>query len=323
MVLVYHGTVPRLIEEAKEYEDRLNARYLEILGKDRYARLDRLVDKFLTSDCFFNSKKEFGRMFGEDISGGNSSKLIFITDVSPNRASTGRLKVKQAKVAYGFYVNEDSFRNSGSANITDKIIATYVHEFDHFVLSILQNPPLPLALPILTDAFGSMENQSDVFGLASKLGDSDIPIPKKVEQMTLGLSAYCLTDVWESATRILDKMVLESIGIEVPLEWRGKRRIRKEFNIQGVPTRFLIPSGGDPFLGQNDQKIVDMILKWPDYFSPTMRVPYMDNFYDSLKGLRARTVLLDPKLGKTHRNQTRRDRRVEMRNAGNGKKKRK
>jgi hypothetical protein len=310
MVLVYHGTVPRLIEEAKEYEGRLNARYLEILGKDRYARLDRLVDKFLTPDCFFNSKKEFGRMFGEDISGGNSSKLIFITDVSPNRTSTGRLKVKQAKVAYGFYVNEDSFRNSGSANMTDKIIATYVHEFDHFALSILQNPPLPLALPILIDNLGRMEDQNDVFGLASKLGRLDMPISKKVEQMTFGISAYCLTDVWESATRILDKMVLESIGIEVPLEWRGKRRIRKEFRIPGVPTRFSIPSGGDPFLGHNDQGIVDMILKWPDYFSPIMRLSHMDGFYDSLKRLSVRTVLLDQRLGKTHRNQVRMDRRL-------------
>jgi len=64
--------------------------------------------------------------------------------------------------------------------------------------------------------------------------------------------------------QILEKLILESIGVDVKLPWRGKEReyaLHKKFG-------FRIPIDGDPFLGIGDYEVVKRMLTWQDYIVP-------------------------------------------------------
>jgi hypothetical protein len=291
MALIYRGNVEKLAEEAENAKDSIDQRYLEILGQKRYEKLERTANRVLTPESFFNSPEEYHAFFGgRPIPADSPSKLIFTSKVDPRTNKKGRLLSNQAKVGYGFYVSEDSFTHSGSSRVTDNILASYVHEFDHFVLSALQRTPLYLAGVILSEDTGSVENQSHLVNLARRLQREDLLVDEKVRQMTLASSTYALYDIWENSTRILDKMVLDSVGIDIPLDWRGTERKYGVWGIPQIPKGFAVPVSGDPFRGLEDQEVMDRILDWQNHFQPTNRISYIENLYDSLKNLNVQTL---------------------------------
>lgn len=291
MALIYRGNVERLAGEVEKARENINQRYLEILGPKKYEKLERTANRVLTPESFFNSPEEYHAFFGgRQIPADSSSKLIFASKVDPRTDKSGRLVSNQAKVGYGFYVSEDSFKHSGSSRVTENILASYVHEFDHFVLSALQKTPLYLAGVILSEDTGPVENQAHLLNLTRRLQGEDLSIDEKTRQMTLASSTYALYDIWENSTRILDKMVLDSIGIEIPLSWRGTDRKYGVFGIPQIPKGFAVPVSGDPFRGLEDQEVIDRILDWQNHFQLTTRMPYIENIYDSLGNLNVQTL---------------------------------
>src|SRR3989344_4335320 len=143
MALIYRGTVKSLEDQVNQHRNTINQKYREILGDEYYEKLSRRTHQLFVPACFLNTVEELNKQVGLTFAPDTCSKLIPLVD-TVSLDKSGRVKEKSARISYAFYINDDSFRNSGSYHFTDKIIASYIHEFDHCAYGLLQNPPLYL-----------------------------------------------------------------------------------------------------------------------------------------------------------------------------------
>jgi hypothetical protein len=324
MVFVYHGKDSELAKEVAEARETINARYLEVLGEKDYAKLQRTVNRLLSPECYFDSVEEVNSVLGENIQLSASNKMLLgIADDYGDVLKLdrdGRIKVKSLETAIGFYISPEGFRNSGSARFTDRPIASYVHEFDHFVWYALQKVPLYFAELMLADSLKLKEK-----GESHSSGSLDLSnvMPKKeeglstrerVQRLALGMYTKTLHETYEKSNKILDRMVLESIDIDVPLDWRHKER---EYEFVPLPTRQVlgVPIGGDPFKELSDEEAVERVINWGDHFNLMLDDPYLNNLIESLKGITVSKVPLqdlkreedlESKKGTSHKRKRRR-----------------
>ncbi len=284
MALIYRGNVKSLEEQVNEYRDVINQRYREILGDENYEKLQKRANRLLVPECFFDSVEELNRVSIEKLSEHTPSKLLFLSNADLKLDNEGRIKEKNASVAFGFYINDESFKNSGSSQFTDKVIASYIHEYDHFIYGVLQKVPFYLSRACITTEFGySPVKFNDLSLIANSILESDIPIQDKRNKIFLALNAYTMNDIWERSTRIFDKQILESIGIPLELDWRGiDRKYRGKF-LEELKLVIAVPSGGDPYKSLSDKEVVRRTIEWEKYMNPVLKYQFIDNFYDSLR----------------------------------------
>ncbi len=270
MVFVYRGRVERLAREVEEVRDVVNEKYLELFGEERYKKLEEAVEKLLIPEIFFDDVKDIERFFGGKYSTTRPSALLNGTDVRPELYDNGRIKDNKGSVGVGFYVSEESFKRSGAFNFTDRIVATYIHEF-----------------------IGSMKKIQDVARLGEKLSlDAQLSREEKTKRICMGGTSYCINDIFERANNILDKAVMGSIGIDMDLTWRNKKREYCPIQIHDPYIMLICPVGGDPFQGLTDQEAIDRFIAWEKYQRPIMKIPYVEHLMDSLSGLQIERLTL-------------------------------
>lgn len=293
MAFIYRGNVRSLEEQVNEYRDIVNQRYREILGDVYYQRLQRESERLLTPECFFDSIEELNRVSREKLPRETPSKLLFLSDADSKSDDKGRIKERTVNGSYGFYISDESFTHSGSSKVSDKIIASYIHEYNHFVYGVLQRVPLYLARSSIISQLGGRPIQlEDLPGIVDNIRDLSISIQNKRNKIFLALNAYTMNDLWERSARILDKQILDCIGIPINLEWRGKERgyvgkILPELNLV-----IAIPLEGDPYKRLDDKEVIRRTIEWEKYMNPVMRNEFIDNFYDSLKKVSVRLIPL-------------------------------
>lgn len=302
MVLIYGGNVKSLEEQVNEYRDRINQRYREILGDRYYQRLQRESERLLVPECFFDSIDELNRISQENLPRETPSKLLFLSDANLKPDDNGRIKKRNVNGSYGFYINDESFTHSGSSQITDKIIASYIHEYNHFVYGVLQRVPLYLArTTMISELSGKPVLLEDLPGIVDSIQYSPMPYQDKKNKIFLALNAYSMNDIWEKSTRILDKLILERIGINVAIPWRGKERKYGGKHLDEINMIIAIPLEGDPHKGLYDREVIRRIIEWEKYLNPVMRNEFVDNFYNSLKELSVRLMPLPELIEKNKR----------------------
>ncbi len=286
MVLVYHGKVPELQQQVEESKWRVNQAYLEIFGNEAYSKLERAVGRILTPESFIETLKDLKRVAREDFPETTPSKFMFASLMDLKIDKDGRIGNKHVRMGCGFYITPQSFQHSGSSDLSEKIIASYIHEYDHFVPMVLQRTPLYLANAYLTNSTGPVYTLEQLSGLISDMENNEkLSMDERRLRVLCGGMAYSLFDVWEKATRILDKIVLERIGIDVPLPFRG---IPKQYLYHQSPKLNLvtaIPQDGDSFLGLSDVEAVRRVVKWEEYFHSRIKYPYTENLYETLKNV--------------------------------------
>jgi hypothetical protein len=286
MVLVYQGNVERLTREVEEVKDAVNQRYLEVLGQERYDKLDRTVKRILGPSSFIDSTSQLKRIVEEDFKPNTPSKFLFAMLGNTSTDKKGNVKAKSCEIACGFYITEESFENSDSRHLTDKIVASYIHEYNHFVPMVLQRTPLYMAEGFLREISGKVYSPNDAVDLVDRLNDNPrMPDHEKIKILLAGTFQFALRDMWENATRILDKMILQSIGIEQPLIWRGSPRMYKPLFLENPNVAAAIPVNGDPFLHLSDEEVIRRLIDWPNYFNPMTKHPFIDNLLDSMKSV--------------------------------------
>lgn len=292
MVFVYHGNVEILQAQVAETKDVMNQKYKEIFGDEGYERLERKTKRILNKGSFFNTLEELTAVTGKEFPEDTPSKFLLVSVIDTELDENGRILHPLAKMGCGFYITEKSFEGSGSSKFTDRILASYIHEFNHYILLALQRTPLYVAGSFMTSETGHVRNAKDFFDLVNKLNEENLPPEEKRKQLALGSFAYLLLEVWESSTRILDKMVLESIGIHKDLSWRETDKKYAPVLLHEPRTIVMIPVRGDPFKGLDDKEAIKRIIEWENYFNPLIRIPYSDNLLDSLKSLKVEIMPL-------------------------------
>lgn len=284
MVFRYLGDVPEIIEDARAIRDTVNVRYREILGEERYSRLREMCDRLLVPECYFSSRKDLKERLHQEFPDKTCNKFLIAIDGDFKLDEEGRFPPGKIRTAPAFYIAPEAFQFSGGSKISDRQIVSYIHEFNHFIQYALQHVPLYLAQQALLEKAGAEGKSVNLVDFMKQIVSEDtnpadyIELTKRIATYSL---AHLLKEAFEASNDIMDKRVLDSIGIKRELEWRN---VPKSFYPVPTPFGFIaVSGGGDHFLGLSDQQVIDRVLKWEDYFNLKTQVPYFHNLFDSLK----------------------------------------
>lgn len=287
MGIVYFGDVERVSAELREAKDELDARYREVLGEEREHQLSYVSQRLLSSRSFYSNPEKLRKVTGHEISGAN--KFIVASDTEFEIERSGRLKNRKVRTIPLFYISEEGFRESSSSSFTDRRLASYVHEFDHYVWYVLQRVPIY----VISIGIASELGTRDYDGLRNLFKDmviKETPSNEFKKRLSLVLYGMILIDMYEKANRVLDRSILGSIGINVDLDWRGAEREYAPVPLPVSNAIVMLPVGGDPFGNLTDKEVVDRFIKWEDHASMMLPLEYAMNFLQSVKELRVSRI---------------------------------
>jgi len=297
MVIVYHGTVQSLREQIDEHKEALDKRYTKIFGEERAKIIAEAAKRLLDAKSYFNSTEEFNEeMKGmQTLPSKTSNKFGIGIDTlrSPLELTLeGRLIDRKIRTTPMFYISESGFNNSASAKFTDRSIASYIHEYNHFITYVLQRFPINLVEDMLLRKLETKIPKFDLTRYLKELAGKDISLNEKFEKLKTACQISPLIEMYESANRILDKSVLDSIGINVPLHWRGKPR--QHIDVPFPPNKiFRIGAGGDMFKGLSDNEVIEKMMNWEEHFNQAgYKNPILTNLVDSLKDAKVSRISL-------------------------------
>jgi len=292
MAFKYLGKLESLGKEVAEAQEAINARYREILGEEQYRKLEDASRRLLTPSSFFDNVHDVKSRLGGILPEDTSNKMILATIADTTVNESGVIKVPKIRTAPAFYISDKGFENSGTAGFTEKPIASYVHEFDHFVWYALQRVPLYLAQGFISDKAKPKNTTMSVPEFMIQLMQ-EYPLANEeaLDRLIIYSFANSIREIFEKSNRILDKQVLSSIGVDVPLSWRDQPR-----EYQYVPTQIGmlgLPIGGDPFTDLDDQEVIRRAINWPDHLNPFAHREYSDNVLKSIQSVKVTRLPLD------------------------------
>ena len=284
MVIIYNGGVEWLQRELAATQEVLDLRYAEILGA-RASVVEAEARRLLSAKAFVDMPDEYSSRFGGN-AGSNELVLGIIGD--KRLQDNGTMRSRELTTVPFMYVSEEGFRLSETARFTDKIVASYVHEFNHFVGYVLQNVPFYVVKAVLAEHV-----MGDVWDFDRFIDDMDERKVTRDWHARWAVGAMCeqAEEFYEKVNRILDRAVLSAIGIDVSLEWRGQKRTYAELQMNnGQKVRYAV--GGDPFIGLSDTQVIEKYLAWQDTFQP-MGVQFIDRFLQSAASLKVERKCID------------------------------
>jgi hypothetical protein len=288
MAITYLGGVERILTELETHHDTLDQRYRELLGDQKYTRLQEVQARVLTEESFCDNIKTVRKKTGEIIPDDAPSKLLLLTGAKFRVEPDGRIRDRKVKTSAVFYLSEQSFQHSSSSEFTDNPLVTFIHEYNHFVTYALQKVPIYVAMMYLSQA-RDLAPSGDINEYVQELLTSDLD-PRKISQ-NIGLTqaVKVLDETQEKGNRILDKLILQSVGIDVPLPWRFQER--QQIPVQ-LPTGLMVyGQGGDPYRSiRNDQDVLDKLLEWETYMAPPQGSQFMTNLLREIKRLKTSRV---------------------------------
>lgn len=292
MPIVYHGNVAAVRNDLKQNRPTLENAYRSILGDELYQKVHSVAERTLATESFFEDVGVINRTLGQSLDADVSNKMFLASNATHEVDSNGRINDRKVQTAPAFYISEDGFAHSGSRKFTDRPLASYVHEWDHFVLYALQKVPIYLA-----NSYGKAAQDPKPRSAETSISDYCLDLiqsgldPRIVtNNVAIAIHNYSVTEAYEKGTRILDKLVLQEIGIGVELEWRHQDREQMSISL---PTGLAMMSvGGDPYRGLSDLDAVNRIIHWNDHLSRPQGSSYLNSFFDSLSSLKVSRVSL-------------------------------
>jgi hypothetical protein len=287
-MIFYKGKVESLRRDLEQVKPALDRRYLEILGRKNVERLEEVANRILVEESFYDNVQEMNSVIGHNCSDNIPNRLALAMSSGIQIGKDGKVETKKIVTAPMIYVSENGFRNSGYFP-TGRILASYVHEWNHFIAYALQRVPINFLEAALCDAIGArqLKEPQDFIGHLMKCKGQE----ELVKSVAFGMYSRTIHDSMEKSNRILDKLVLEELGISVDLsDWRGKKKQYQAFPIREMTV--VVPSSGDPFPNLTDRQVVSNTLEWEQYFSSITTVPMIKNLVESLKGIKVSKISL-------------------------------
>jgi len=273
MVFRYAGKVEQLAREVEAVQGRLNESYLKILGSERYDKLDKVSKKVLTPEGVYENMNELYRNL--NIEG------VFSNSPSHNLANypifneTGLEKILLTSF---FHLPESALINSpynSGSKFGANYLATYIHEFNHFVFDVLQKPPAVLFAQetFIDDEFVVRDNR-DFSKLMNAINQEEGSLEDKKRKADNLMNEFYIDFYQEAGTRILDSLVINSLGYKFSHDWRGKKGKHLIYTPRGFSKSYSIPvTNTDAFLGVSDSEVVEKVINWQDNFY----IPHSDS----------------------------------------------
>lgn len=259
MSIIYTGTVQEIHDELEVVKPVLDRQYQKIFGPKLAAQIKRSAENLLVPESMHDSIYSFNAAGSADLKPDHSTTFgVYMQPFIDFSRTSGHQRIQSAPI---FYVSHEAFQNSGYSNYTDRLIASYVHEFHHFIWYALQNTPMQVAGIALRE-----EADGEVFDLFEQFIETGETESNLISRMQSAHNAQTLIEFNEKATRTLDKMVLGSIGIEVDYKWRNEPREFVQLKADSTGNIYPIPTGkGDPYMKMSDEEIIHANLDWYNF----------------------------------------------------------
>jgi hypothetical protein len=264
-----------------EAKPHLDAQYLRVLGSERVTQLMDVAGKSLNGESFFDDRQEMNKRFGTAFSpNGPNAFVLYHSDIDVNKAEQTEIKT-----APGFYISEIGTRNSSYKNI----VQSYVHEWNHFVWYALQRVPMYIAYNMASDV---LESEGGMLGVRdtrewlkriayNALNGGGSP-EERADRVCAAACMFTFYEHYEKSNQVLDRMVLNAIGLDVDIVWRNTPRLYLGCVVNGKGIMF--PSGdGDPYLGLTDMQVIDGMMNWENYTTRGSQTPYITKFMEMLR----------------------------------------
>src|SRR3989338_691971 len=290
MSIVYHGDVGSLIEKLELVRTRLDKRYSEILDKERFSQLIDVAERIFKPISFFSDVDTWNSYLGDRLPQRHPNLLICAATPNMEIGEDGRIKNDRKFTAPVFYFSEVGLE----ACLPDhkgNIVADYVHNYNRFVLFALQRSPAYLVMLALSKYLRPFQED-----LVAKYNSGELTGEEFTREVILASLAHNLQETCEKGNRILDKLVLESIGVRVPMVWRyQEREVRPLYLPNGL---MLVQTGGDPFRKFNDLDAVRNFFQWEEHYElpyglGKQDATYFRNVFTSLRKVEIDKVCID------------------------------
>jgi hypothetical protein len=287
MPIGYRGKVQSLQRELAEARPRLEERYHKVLGGQNAEKLLRVFNKVFEDGSFFDSPTAMNERLGTKFTDSTPNKFLFMAhDADLKLFWDGAPSELKIRTSAGIYTSELGLQRSDYKNI----LYSYVHEFNHFVWYALQKVPIYLVTNVWEKIMKpeTPMSQSNTTGeWVNSLMDSAFSGPnhmQSVEAMLAAANIRAIHEHLEKSNRILDKMILKGIGVDIRLEWRHKEREVAMFqHPAAINIRFGLPIGGDPFDKYNDAEVIERVLDWENHWQANASTPKAEELLQRLK----------------------------------------
>ncbi len=292
MVFAYYGKVERLAREVEQTRDAIDTKYLEIFGRERYEKLEKISKRVLVPECYFESLEYISQYTGHEIPKGTKPSPMHILEAIPT-LSNFRKRLTSIVITSLFHISEDSIRNSPYYNPNNNYpyLPTYVHEFNHFIVDMLQCPPITIFRDHLLRGEEQIKDEKSFQCFIEKIEKEKLAAKEKRRKMQVTLADFLLDSFVEEGTRILDKLVLEGI-CNLSLPWRDKRMVFIEGRILRVPEAFYMPIFGDMFYGAKDLEVINQLINWQDHFQLPFDNSYLQSLFQKSKKILVKFIPL-------------------------------
>lgn len=266
MVIIYLGKVENVRQDLAKEQDRLNQRYIEVLGEEKAKRVKDIANRILTPESFMDTREAYIPLYGKPLPENAPCNFSMAALSDLEVRLNGEIKERKVKTSPLFHISDEAFRHSGYSKVTDRILATYIHEYNHFIFYALQNPPVFVANYFLYNHLKPRKKPFDLEDYAQQLREEEISGQEKMKKLVIASHASLIEDAYEQATRVLDKSILEGVGIDISLPWRGMPRSFKPIQL---PTGQIMATGcgGDMYRGLDDKEVIKRFIEWNQYFN--------------------------------------------------------
>jgi hypothetical protein len=286
MPIGYRGKVESLQKEFAAAKPRLEERYHKVLGGQNAEKLLRVFNRVFEDGSFFDSPQTMNDRLGTKFTDSTPNKFLFMAhddDIKLFWAGTpSDLKIRTSAA---IYTSETGLKRSDYGNV----LYSYVHEFNHFVWYALQKVPIYLLNDVWESTLKAspMSQANTNSEWVESLMQNALNGPgqlQSVEGFLAAANIRAVNEHLEKSNRILDKMILEGIGVDIRLDWRHKPREVAMIRHPAAPKMiFGIPVGGDPFDKYTDAEVIAGVLDWENHWSANVTTEKAQKLLGRLK----------------------------------------
>jgi hypothetical protein len=266
------GTDPRVLEEFERHKKVIEGRYANFLPKRFQEKLHVANAKLLTPYSFTQTPAEFEKRTGFQIPEKSPAKFATAFANSKDKAYSAPL----------IYMSEQAFHHSDYSKSTTNPLATYIHEFNHYILYVLQDKPIENLRNIVGETIGWHPTQA-FEEYALHLSRSPKADKQKREEMGLAVYYMVLKQQYEKVTRLIDTKILPAIGLQPELTWRKKPKQYTSFEIPTLGVYALPHEDTDPFINMTDREVVEAYVHWEDRYQDRSNMPQIKKIVEVAK----------------------------------------
>lgn len=286
-MFVYFGDVKEVTDELSRHQKRLEMIYGEILPRASYVELQRRARELLGPESFWSLEK-VSEHSAQEIRSSVNKFLVGTMDLNLVKVSIdgtvetmGSPCVVRTAPAFvfsrkGFEIKEAEYRAQG----VSPYLASYLHEFHHFLCYALVPVPTMFAMLVMHETLQPPHFPITHAEIYSHIREENIPRQEKLQKIMLGLFFTRMWEYEEYTARFIDNEVLSRLGYgsqfyEQP---RGGGEIIDDPQLR---LKLVFPFG-DPLYGFSIAQRITVLRDWRRRLNPSNVV--QKRFVETFKG---------------------------------------